>query len=143
MDLRRHLANEPVLAGPPSAAYRTGKFVRRHRGGVAAAATLVILLAVFAVVMTIQARRIARERDRANQEASTAKQVSDFLVGLFSVSDPSEARGKTLTAREVLARGAAQLDTGLQDQPQVQARLQATIGAVYTGLGLSPMRNLC
>ena len=136
MDLRRHLANEPVLAGPPSAAYRTSKFVRRHRGGVAAAATLVILLAVFAVVMTIQARRIARERDRANQEAATARQVSDFLAGLFKASDPSEARGNTLTAREILSRGALQLEGSLRDQPQVQARLKATIGTVYTGLAL-------
>jgi eukaryotic-like serine/threonine-protein kinase len=136
MDLRRHLANEPVMAGPPSAAYRTGKFVRRHRGGVAAAATLVTLLGVFAVVMTIQAGRIARERDRANQEAATARQVSDFLAGLFKVSDPSEARGNTLTAREILARGTAQVEGSLKDQPQVQARLQATIGTVHTGLGL-------
>jgi non-specific serine/threonine protein kinase/serine/threonine-protein kinase len=136
MDLRRHLANEPVLAGPPSATYRTGKFVRRHRVGVAAVASLVILLAAFAAAMTVQVGRTARERDRANQEAATARQVSDFLVGLFQMSDPNEARGKTLTAREVLATGALQLERGLHDQPQVRARLQATIGAVYTGLGL-------
>ena len=86
--------------------------------------------------MTVQARRIAQERDRANQEAATAGQVSDFLVGLFAVSDPSEARGTTLTARELLARGALRLEDSLRDQPQVQARLQATIGTVYTGLGL-------
>jgi non-specific serine/threonine protein kinase/serine/threonine-protein kinase len=136
MDLRRHLANEPVLAGPPGATYRTRKFIRRHRAAVAAVASLAVLLLVFAAAMTIQAGRIARERDRANQEAATAKQVSDFLIGLFNVSDPGQARGNTLTAREVLARGAAQLENGLQDQPQVRARLQATIGVVYTSLGL-------
>ena len=136
MDIRRHLANEPVLAGPPSALYRAGKFMRRHRVAVAAVASLAFLLIVFAAVMAVQARRIARERDRANQEAATARQVSDFLAGLFKVSDPSEARGNTLTAREILARGSQQLDEGLRDQPQVQARLQATIGSVYNGLGL-------
>jgi len=136
LDVRRHLSDEPVLAGPPSAAYRTRKFVRRHRVSVAAVTALVMLVLAFAGIMTVQAGRIARERDRANQEAATAKQVSDFLVGLFKVSDPSEARGNTLTAREILARGARQLDSDLRDQPQVQARLQATIGAVYTGLGL-------
>jgi eukaryotic-like serine/threonine-protein kinase len=136
LDVRRHLKHEPVSAGPPSAAYRTRKFVRRHRVGVAAVTALVILLLTFTGIMTVQARRIARERDRANQEAATATQVSDFLVGLFKVSDPSEARGNTLTAREILAKGALQLEGGLRDQPQVQARLQATIGAVYTGLGM-------
>jgi non-specific serine/threonine protein kinase/serine/threonine-protein kinase len=134
-DLRRHLDDAPVLASPPSATYRISKFVRRHRSGVAVAGALVLLLVVFAVVMTVQASRIARARDRASQEAATATQVSDFLVGLFKVSDPSEARGTTLTAREILAKGAQQLDN-LMDQPAVQARLQATIGDVYTGLGL-------
>ena len=41
LDIRRHLNDEPVLAGPPGATYRSGKFVRRHRVGVAAAATAV------------------------------------------------------------------------------------------------------
>ena len=85
--------------------------------------------------MAVQATRIARARDLASQEAATATQVSDFLVGLFKVSDPSEARGTTLTAREILAKGVQQLDS-LQDQPAVQARLQATIGLVETELGL-------
>ena len=136
LDVRRHLDDEPVLAGPPGAVHRTRKFVRRHRVGVALATLLLTLLAVFAVATTVQARRIARERDRANQEAATARQVSEFLVGLFKVSDPSQARGETLTARQILARGALQLDENLRDQPKVQARLQTTIGGVYTALGL-------
>jgi serine/threonine protein kinase/tetratricopeptide (TPR) repeat protein len=134
-DLSRHLDDVPVLASPPSATYRVGKFVRRHHAGVAAAGVLILLLVVFAGVMAVQASRIARARDRASQEAATATQVSDFLVGLFKVSDPSEARGTTLTAREILAKGVQQLDS-LRDQPAVQARLQATIGSVDTELGL-------
>jgi non-specific serine/threonine protein kinase/serine/threonine-protein kinase len=134
MDLARHLNDEPVLAGPPSAAYRARKFVRRHRVGVAAAALVLVLLTGFAVVTAVQAGRIARERDRANQEAATAQRVSDFLVGLFRVSDPSETRGRTVTAREILDNGAREIET-LADEPDVQARLQATIGSVYTTLG--------
>ena len=134
-DLRRHLDDVPVLASPPSATYRAGKFVRRHQAGVAIAGGLILLLVVFAGVMAVQATRIAHARDLASQEAATATQVSDFLVGLFKVSDPSEARGTTLTAREILAKGVQQLDN-LQDQPAVQARLQATIGLVETELGL-------
>jgi tetratricopeptide (TPR) repeat protein len=135
-DVRRHLNNEPVSAGPPTAAYRAGKFVRRHRFGVAAAATLVLLLLAFGVTRALQAQRIGRERDRANREAEAGKQVSDFLVGLFQVSDPSEARGRTLTAAEILSNGAARVKDTLRDQPEIQARLMATIGGVYTKLGL-------
>ena len=134
MDLARHLNHEPVLAGPPSPVYRARKFVRRHRIGVAVAALVLVLLTSFAVVTAVQAGRIARERDRANQEAATARRVSDFLVGLFRVSDPSEARGRTVTAREILDNGAREIEK-LKDEPDVHARLQVTIGSVYTTLG--------
>ena len=40
--------NEPVTAGPPTVAYRTRKFVRRHRVGVSMAATLFVILTIFA-----------------------------------------------------------------------------------------------
>ncbi|MEO6237241.1 MAG: serine/threonine-protein kinase [Vicinamibacterales bacterium] len=138
LDVRRHLDHEPVSAGPPSPTYRMGKFIRRHRFGVGAGATLAVLLVAFSVTTAVQAQRISHERDRANREAVAAKQVSDFLVGLFKVSDPSETRGNTLTARELLARGAGQLDQNLKGQPEIQAKLQATIGSVYMGLGLYP-----
>lgn len=136
LDVRRHLNDEPASAGPPTVGYRMGKFVRRHRFGVAAAASLVVLLVAFSLAMAMQARRIAQERDRANYEAATAKQVSEFLVGLFSVSDPSEAQGNTLTAREILGKGARQTQESLREQPEVQARLEGTIGAVYTSLAM-------
>ena len=100
-DLQRHLKHEPVLAGPPSVAYRSKKFIRRHRVGVSFAAVLFLVLVGFAVTMTVQAGRIARERDRANdevdranREAETANRVSEFMVRLFEIPDPGEARGK-------------------------------------------------
>jgi eukaryotic-like serine/threonine-protein kinase len=135
-DIKHYLNNEPVLASAPSVAYRMQKFVRRHRIGVAAGAAVAILLVTLAVSMTIQAVRIAKERDRANREAETAKRVADFLTGLFSVSDPDSARGKQITAREILDKGAHEIETGLSGEPEVQARLMATMGDVYAGLGL-------
>jgi non-specific serine/threonine protein kinase/serine/threonine-protein kinase len=142
MDLRRHLAGDPVLAAPPSTLYRVTKFSLRHRVGVVAALGTLLLLLIFAVSMSLQARRIARERDRANaqaaradREAAAARQVSDFLVGLFAVSDPSEARGNQITARAILDKGAREIDQTLRDQPELQARLQTTMGSVYSNLG--------
>jgi eukaryotic-like serine/threonine-protein kinase len=137
-DIKRHLTDEPVLASPPSASYRAGKFIKRHKVGVLAASTVFLMLIALAVSMTVQALRIARERDRANREAEAAKNVSDFLIGLFNVSDPSQARGNTITAREILDQGANQIETQLTGQPVVQARLLATIGNVYVTLGLYP-----
>ncbi len=128
-DIRRHLKNEPVSAGPPSTAYRAGKFVRRHRFGVTAAATLVLLLAAFAVAMAVQVRRTARERDKAERLAT-------FMVDLFKVSDPSEARGRTITAREVLDQGASRIETELQGQDELKARLLEVMARTYLNLGL-------
>jgi serine/threonine protein kinase/Tfp pilus assembly protein PilF len=136
MDIRRHLANEPVLAGPPSTYDRVGKFVRRHRTGVAAGAlvSLAVLLGIFG---TTRGLVRARQAERlASEEAQAARQVSDFLVGLFEVSDPNRSRGNTITAREILDQGADKLTHELADQPATQARLMQTVGRVYKNLGL-------
>ena len=148
-DLRRHLDNLPVLASPPSTIYRLSRFMRRHRVGVTAAATLVVLLLAFAATMAFQARRIAQQRDRALaaerqsiQEAELARQVSGFLVDLFKVSDPSEARGNRITAREILDKGSTRITQELKDHPAVQGRLMATMWRVYTSLGLYDQARL-
>jgi serine/threonine protein kinase len=135
-DIRRYLENRPVLATPPSFTYRAGKFVRRNHAAVLAASAVVLMLFALAITMTVQAIRIAKERDRANREAAAAKSVSNFLTGLFRVSDPSEARGNTVTARQILDKGVQQIDAGLAAQPEVRARLMQTMGEVYCSLGL-------
>jgi non-specific serine/threonine protein kinase/serine/threonine-protein kinase len=128
-DLERHLQDLPVLAGPPGASYRAGKFVRRHRFGVTIASAAAMGMVVLSIVMVVQARKTARERDRAER-------VSGFLVDLFNVSDPGTARGNAITAREVLDRGAERIDKELGNEPEVQAQLMLTMGWVYNNLGL-------
>jgi len=82
-------------------------------------------------------RTVARRQTvRAEAEAETAKQTTHFLVDLFRISDPSEARGNTVTAREMLDKGAARVDSELAQQPKIQATLMDTLGTVYMGLGL-------
>jgi eukaryotic-like serine/threonine-protein kinase len=137
-DIRRHLSDEPVLAGPPSTLYRASKFVRRHRFGVISAATVLLLLIAFAAAMASQARRIAKERDRANRQAEVAERVTDFMTNMFKVSDPSAARGNTITAREILDKGSAQIEAGLSKDPEVQAQMMYVMGGVYENLGLYP-----
>jgi len=148
-DIRRHLSDEPVEAGPPSKAYRAKKFVRRHRVGVAVAGGVGVLLLAVAATMTVQAGRIAAERDRANAEAARANQeaeakgqVSEFLKDLFTVSDPGEARGNSITARELLDRGAEKIEGMLTEQPETRAELMDTMGDVYRKLGLYPQAEL-
>ena len=137
-DIERYLRNEPVLAGPPSTIYRTVKFMRRHRFGVAVGATAVLLLIAFAATMAVQARRIAKERDRANLEAAASQRVTDFMTQMFKVSDPGQARGNSITAREILDKASKDIDTGLANDPLLQSRMMNVMGAVYDNLGLFP-----
>ena len=90
-------------------------------------------LAAYALVQRAAAQR---QKVRAEAEAETAKQTTKFLVDLFRISDPSEARGNTVTAREMLDKGATRIDKELARQPAIQATLFDTIGTVYMGLGL-------
>lgn len=135
-DLDRHLKNEPITARPASTTYRMSRFVRRHRIGVVVAGLVSLLVIGFTVATAVQARRIALERDRANQQAAVATQVSDFLIELFETSDPEESKGENVTAREILDRGAERIENELTDQPVVQARLMSSIGWVYQTVGL-------
>ncbi len=142
-DVARHLRNEPVLASPPSTLYRINKFIRRHKAGVISALAVILALVGGIVGTTLEARRAnseARransEARRANSEAEVARQVSDLLVKLFEVSDPDEARGNSITARELLDVGAEKVERELAEQPLVQARLMDAIGTVYGQLGL-------
>jgi serine/threonine protein kinase/tetratricopeptide (TPR) repeat protein len=137
-DIRRHLANEPVLASPPSSIYRARKFVRRHRFGVTAGGLVALALLLGMAGTTVGLVRATRAEATARQEAAAAEHVSEFLVGLFEVSDPSEARGNAVTAREILDKGAEKIERELGDQPVVQARMMSTIANVYRSLGLVP-----
>jgi len=142
-DLRRHLNDEPVLAASPSTAYRTRKFVRRHRAGVTAAGFLLLALMLGVaglaggLVKARQAERLAViERDRATQSSRELSEVVQFMVDLFEVANPEDGQGGDLTARQMLDQGASRLRGGLTDQPLVRARLHDTLGEVYESLGL-------
>jgi tetratricopeptide (TPR) repeat protein len=110
---------------------------RQHiRYGMVTALGFFALLASLAALFANQQRELAdAERARAEIEAVTAQRTTDFVVGLFEVSDPSESRGKEITAGEILEAGAARIERELGNEPEIRARLQETMGKVYVSLG--------
>lgn len=128
-DLDRHLRGLPVEARPDTFRYRAAKFTRRHAVAVAASAALLVVLVAALVVLLVQRRTILDERDEA-------RRVSTFLTELFAVSDPTRARGETVTAREILDRGARSIPEGLDRSPGTQGALMLTMGRSYKNLGL-------
>jgi len=73
MDVDRYLGGDPVLAVPPSAAYRVRKFIRRHRGVVAAVGAVAASLLIGAVAFAWQAKSALEQRDRAERELTRAE----------------------------------------------------------------------
>lgn len=97
--------------------------------GLAIAVTLA-LFAYFARNEAIEQRDIARTR------TLTAERTVEFVKGMFSVADPSEARGATITAREIVDRAASDFRASLKDEPEVRSEIGLTLGEVYGALGL-------
>ncbi len=112
------------------------RFNRRLFITACAALSGMVLTSGLAAYALIQRAAAQRQTLRAEAEARTAKETTRFLVDLFKVSDPSEARGNTVTAREMLDKGAARVDQELAKEPAIQATLMDTLGTVYMGLGL-------
>lgn len=135
-DLDRWRDGKPVRARPESTRYRTGKFLRRHPVGVSASALLLAVLVAYAATVTLQAQTIARERDRAQAEARKAQQVKALVLRVFEGADPQLSGGAQLSARELLDRGWAGIETELAGQPELRIELLDTVGEAYRQLGL-------
>jgi serine/threonine protein kinase len=128
-DIERYLHHEPVLAQPPSSRYRAGKYFRRHRIGVTFATAVVLLLAIFGIIQTLELRRITRERSRADR-------VTGFMTEMFQIADPSESRGNRITAREILDKASDRIRTSLVQDPELRAQMMQAMSTVYLNLGL-------
>ena len=129
------------LLGVPFDTLRQRELRRQQQRWALFGAVSLVLSAVFAVLawQATVARDAARvAQARAELEAQTARQTSDFMVSLFEVSDPSESRGNSITAREVLDRGVNRIEHAEFARPLIKARLLGTMGKVYSYLGLYP-----
>ena len=128
-DIRRHLAGLPVVARKDTVSYRAGKFVSRHRIGVAAAA-LILLSLLGGIIATLIQVQTAR-RERAKAEA-----ISIFLGKTLNASNPDRNAKGQPTVQDILQDASRRLATEeLSDQPEVRAELQRIIGESYLSLG--------
>jgi hypothetical protein len=102
-DLQCHLSNEPVVARPPSAAYRFQKMVRRNKAAFVAAAVVVMALLAGLIVSTWAFVRERAAWRHTGLEAAKSRQVAAFLKDMVSGVAPSVARGRDAQMlREIL-----------------------------------------
>lgn len=127
-DLRRLLAHEPVSARPDSAAYRAGRFVRRHRAGVGLAALAVLMLVGASIVTTLEMLEAHRQRDRAVQETKRAEYEAQYAYQLLS--DLGEG-GKPVTVTQLLDRGIRVLEKNYGADPRFVINSLVNISGRY------------
>ncbi len=129
-DLQAWREGRPVLARRGSSAYRLRRFAQRHWMALASAAAVLVLVALFVLQLSRQLEETRLERDRSDRTLA-------FVTELFRVADPSEARGSSVTVREILDRGAQVLEQDRSLEPPVRSSMLHTLGAVYRQLGLA------
>ncbi|MFT5049775.1 MAG: serine/threonine protein kinase/tetratricopeptide (TPR) repeat protein [Chlamydiales bacterium] len=152
-DLSAYLEQRVVSAHQTGALAEFKKWVVRNRAlAVTWIGGLVLVVGATlasALVLADKNRAIAVARDsadlnadRADQRAAeatrqrhAAERVVDYMVGLFEAADPAVARGKELTASELLDLGMRTIGEGLGDDPLVRAELLMAMGTAYRGLG--------
>lgn len=140
-DVRRHLDQKAVRARRGNMRYRLGKRLRRHWLTAAVLGLLLVALVGFTTALTLQNRRIVRERNQAElarveaeQERRTAEETARFLTDMFQASDPTVNPGGPPTALEILDRGSQRALEELDDQPEVRADLLYTLAQVHVNL---------
>lgn len=148
-DVERHLKNEPVVAGPPTAIYRLRKFARRNAAFVAAATLIFVSISLGGAGTLWQARNARRDRDlaqaaeliatdrqrEAEVKANTLLAVLQFIQDVFGSVRPAVAQGRTPTVREVLDSASERLARDFDTEPQVEAEIRGIVGGIYRALG--------
>jgi hypothetical protein len=160
MDIQRHLQNELVVARPPSVGYRFQKMARRNKLAFATTTAIVAALLIGLGLSTWQfmeksrayqrvviAERAqsafrkeaevaraneAKQRGKAETEASKSRQVAQFLKDMLKGVGPSVALGRDTTLlREILDKTRERVSRDLANQPAVETELCTVLAETY------------
>lgn len=131
-DLNRFLRHEPVSARPDSLAYRTRKFVRRHRGSVAAGVVFAVVLIGAAVMITVQMFEARRQRDEALFQKKRAEYQARFA---YQIMSEVGSDGQPVTIRELMQKGVEVLEKNYGDDPRFVISTLINLSGRYMDLG--------
>jgi tetratricopeptide (TPR) repeat protein len=124
-DIRRYLQGRTVSAHRDSLAYRSSRFILRHKAGVAAAVLVAVSLVTAAVVAETQRRR-------AERRFQDLRQFANFVLNDLDVS--LRTQGITPARRKVVEKGLQYLD-GLAGEAAGDRELGREVAAAYISLG--------
>ncbi len=134
-DLLRYLADEPVLARPPSSLYLVAKFTRRHRALVLGLGGAILALVAGLAATLWQAHERGRAEAAAKEEAELTKAFSRFL--LLDVLRPADAwrEGSDIEVQDVLDRAEAAIEGRFAGHEEIEADVRDALGMSYLAQG--------
>jgi len=135
-DIERYRTGRPVHARPDTVAYRSVKFVRRNRVGVAAAVLLLASLTAGVVSTSIKAHEAALSATHARSEAESAHETVEFLKDAFLISAPLRTEAELAQVSLLLDRESDRVHRQYAERPHLQANLLDALGQVLASLGL-------
>ncbi len=138
-DLHCHRSGLPIQARADSMGYRAGRFIHRHRFGLAATALIILALVGGLVAALWQADAALRAQHEAERQASLAlaqarraERVRDYLVELFVQNDPLMRHGtEARSPEELLADAALRIEREFGDDPVLMADLLDELGQIH------------
>ena len=132
-DIRRHLEGLPVTASPDTFGYRARKFTQRHKGGVLAAAIVIITLFTATGITMWQARVARTERAKAERRFNDVRQLAHSVV--FELDDSIQNLPGSTPSRELLVSRALEYLDKLASEAGKEPSLQLELAAAYDKIG--------
>ncbi len=133
-DVRRHLADQPIIARPPSTTYQIRKFARRNKALVAGLAATFVVLVAGVVATTTFAVGQARERRAAERELVRANETKNFIASILGAVSPEIAQDRDTALLRLILDNATGRTESLAD-PEINADIKALIGQTYFMIG--------
>jgi len=140
-DIRRYLADEPIVARPPSTSYQLQKFARRHKALVAGTSAVFLVLVAGIIVSSREAVVARRAEQIAAKEAASANAVIDFLRNdLLAQASAMNQFGsgakpdRDIKVRTALDQAAVRIEGKFDKQPEVEAAIRDAMGKTYEDL---------
>ena len=132
-DLERHLDRRPVRARGNSTIYFAGRFVRRHKAGMAAAALILVSLIAGIVGTMWQARIAESQRARADRRFGDLRTLANAFM--FEIHDALTQLPGSTAARELVVRRALQYLDSLAREAADDESLQQELATAYERIG--------
>ncbi len=136
-DIRRFLLGQPVLAGPPSAAYAVRKYLVRNRLVAAAIGFAVLSLLVGIMGLSVGLIRAKQAERTAIQRAEKSQATAKYLHHMLFQGDPENA-GRVYTWNQIMAHASQSIEEELGSQPEVEASVHEWIGVAYRRQSMYP-----